>query len=105
MHDAAFDAEFPVEPIHVRPSQRQRFGDVKAEAHTNQRNSVEWFFAMVVAPRPRGLMAPSQSCGRRYGQLRVSYSAQYSSRKCASMGMREDMSYAQRNSSGNDPDI
>jgi hypothetical protein len=46
------------------------------------------------------------SCGRPYGQLRVSHSAQYSSRKCASMGIREDMSYVpQRNSSGNDPDI
>src|ERR1700723_4026066 len=50
MHDAALDVEFTVEPIHIRPLERKRLTNTKAEAHAHKRNRVEWFLKLLCKP-------------------------------------------------------
>src|ERR1019366_6349151 len=42
MHDAAFNVQRTVQPIDIRPAQSYALADTQTEAHTDQRDSVEW---------------------------------------------------------------
>src|SRR5258708_2911073 len=50
MHDAALHVKLRVEPIHVRPTQRECFTDAKTEAHAHKSNRVEWFLKLPSKP-------------------------------------------------------
>src|ERR1700687_5154500 len=47
MHDATFYVQRTVQPIDIRPAQSQALADTQTEAHTDQRDSVEWLFQLL----------------------------------------------------------